>query len=45
MQELADMRLKLEAAWANLRRAQNMREEAERELWGESLDNLGGLVI
>ena len=45
LQELANMRLKLEAAWANLRRAQNMREEAERELWGESLDNLGGLVI
>jgi len=32
LQELANMCLKLEAAWANLRRAQNMREEAEREL-------------
>jgi len=45
LQELADVRLKLEAARANLRRARNTREEAKRELRGKSLDDLGGLVI
>jgi len=45
LQELANMHLKLEAAWANLRRARNTREEVKRELQGESLDDLGGLVI
>lgn len=44
LQELADVRCKLDAAWDNLRRARYMREEAKKELQGESLDDLDGLV-